>query len=335
MEKVARICWNTNDWKRPSGSQGKTRNKHAYENILGFGHEEWLLDDSKILPDGYHYAFLQPVNTTNRIHKGQIYNIHLITFNTVYRKKEYVGCLHQVECLSEQQAKTAYKYYKKQGWLQEMKEDIRFAGDTVKDMEADGLMFNIRFKFKDAVIYYSNRPVIAEDDPNTRAMYYTLMNKKGEFIFEKEENGEIKTLNTDPFIKYTHDGEILVDPLHKKIQNAIADILKEEYVHLYLEKDGVSGQRVDMKGLHKETDEWHYYEIKTYSARRSIRESLGQILDYAHYPNLIRAKELIIVGPEAPDDKDKTYLEFIRKTYSIPLWFRWYSFETNLLHPKI
>lgn len=55
MEKIARIYWNTHDWKLPSGREGKTENKDAYEVIVGFGHEEWLLDDSKILPDGYHY----------------------------------------------------------------------------------------------------------------------------------------------------------------------------------------------------------------------------------------------------------------------------------------
>ena len=104
MEKIARICWNTKDWKRPSGTEGKSRGKDAYENIVGFGHEEWLLDDSKIMPDGYHYAFLQPVNTKYRKHEGQIYDIHLITFNTIYRKKEYIGCLHNVECLSDEQA---------------------------------------------------------------------------------------------------------------------------------------------------------------------------------------------------------------------------------------
>jgi hypothetical protein len=25
MEKIARICWNTHDWKRPSGSEGKSQ----------------------------------------------------------------------------------------------------------------------------------------------------------------------------------------------------------------------------------------------------------------------------------------------------------------------
>ena len=135
MEKVARICWNTRDWKRPSGSEGKSRGKGAYENIVGFGHEEWLLDDSKLI-DGYHYSFLQPINTKSKKYVGQTFDIHLFTFNPIHMK-EYVGCIHNVECISPEQAKQAYKYYQKCGWVKEMKDDVIYAGGSVTDMGAD------------------------------------------------------------------------------------------------------------------------------------------------------------------------------------------------------
>ena len=103
------------------------------------------------------------------------------------------------------------------------------------------------------------------------------------------------------------------NPLHKKIQNAIAELLKDDYVHLYLEKSDTtlsSGQRVDIKGKFKATDEWHYFEIKTSSAKQSIREALGQILEYSHYDHLsTRAKKLFIIGPEKPDEKDAAYIK--------------------------
>lgn len=339
MEKIARICWNTANWKHPSGPEGKSRGKDAYENIVGFGHEEWLLDTTKIMPDGYHYTFLQPINTKHRKHQGQIYDIHLITFNTIYRKKEYIGCLHNVECLNEEQAKAAYKYYKKVGWLRDMKNDIRFAGGIIKDMDADGLMFNIRFKFKDANINCSNRPVIADEDPNTQGLYYTLMDKKGDFVFEIDEEGNAMTLETNVFVRTTNSGEILIDPLHKKIQNALVEFLKDDYVHLYLEQSDStlsSRQRIDVKGKFKATDEWHYFEIKTCSAKQSIREAFGQIMEYSHYDHIsTRATKLFIVGPEKPDEKDSAYLKKLREMYHIPLWFRWYSFEDEKLYDEI
>ena len=57
-EKIARICWNTNYWQKPSGKDGKS--KDTYELINGYGHEEWLFDKEKII-DGYHYSFLQGI----------------------------------------------------------------------------------------------------------------------------------------------------------------------------------------------------------------------------------------------------------------------------------
>ena len=75
--------------------------------------------------------------------------------------------------------------------------------------------------------------------------------------------------------------------------------------------------------------------MKTSSAKRSIREALGQILEYAHYPHTTRAVKLFIVGPEKPDEKDAQYMEHIRDTYHIPVWFRWYSFEENKLYEGI
>ena len=129
----------------------------------------------------------------------------------------------------------------------------------------------------------------------------------------------------------------MIDPLHKKIQNAVAKLIKKDYVHPYVETglSDAEGQRVDIKGIFKETGEWHYFEIKTDSAKKSIREALGQILEYAHYPNMQRATKLFIGGPQQPDDKDIAYMEFIRKTYGIPVWFRWYSFEQNKLYDGI
>lgn len=95
------------------------------------------------------------------------------------------------------------------------------------------------------------------------------------------------------------------------------------------------GQRVDIQGKLKDSNEWHYFEIKTYSAKRSIREALGQILEYAHYPSSIRASRLYIIGPEEPDEMDIAYLNMLRKIYNLPIWFRWYSFEDNKLYDPV
>ena len=332
IEKIARLCWNTHDWKRPSGSEGKSLSDSSYEKIVGFGHEEWLLDDSKILPDGYHYGFLQPMNVKSQKHAGMVYDIHLFAISP-RKQKVYIGCLRNAIGVSIEESKKAYEYYKANGWIEEMKQDIKYVGGIIKDLKPS-MMFNVKFRFEDAEINYSNQPILRPDSIGHR---YNLMEKVGDFEYEIDDEGNIETLDTSLITRTTKAGEILIDPLHKKIQNAIVELLKDQYVHLYVEKgtDCTIKQKVDIKGLLKDSEEWHYFEVKTYSAKRSIREALGQILEYAHYPSTKRAKKLFIIGPEKPDDKDKSYMQFIRKTYGLPIWFRWYSFAENKLYEEI
>ena len=92
MEKIARICWNTHDWKRPSGSEGKSLSDGSYEKKIGFGHEEWILDDSRIYePNGYHYGFLQPMNVASGKHIGAVYDIHLFSISPLKRSTSFLS----------------------------------------------------------------------------------------------------------------------------------------------------------------------------------------------------------------------------------------------------
>ncbi len=331
-EKIARICWNTYDWKRPSGSEGKSHTGTSYEKIVGFGHEEWLLDDTKVLPDGYHYGFLQPMNVKSKKHAGQTYDIHLFSISP-YKQKVYIGCLKEAKGISFEESKKVFKYYKEKGWIEEMKQDIQIVDGVVTDL-TPAWMFNVKFKFENAIINYSNPPILKKDSIGHR---YNLMDKTGPFEYELDEEGNEEVLDTSLIWRTNKAGEVLIDPLHKRIQNAVVELLKDQYVHLYLEKgtDGSVKQKIDIKGLLKNSEEWHYFEVKTYSAKRSIREALGQILEYAHYPNNDRAQKMFIIGPEKPDEKDCKYMELIREKYGIPVWFRWYSFEENKLYEGI
>lgn len=333
MEKIARICWNTNEWRRPSGRKGKSRDNNSYENEKGFGHEEWLLDDSKIMPDGYHYAFLEPMRVKSDMHSGKKYDIHLYTI-TPNKQRVYIGCLRNAIGVSSEEREKVYNYYQKQGWLEEMRQDVLHEGGIISDFNST-FMFNVKFRFEDAELYHSNQLILSPSSiPSPR---YNLINKKGTFEFEKDDDGNIKLLDTSIFERIVVGGKIMIDPLHKKIQNAVADLLKTQYSNIQLESetDESSKQRVDIKGFSKSEKEWHFFEVKTVSAKRCIREALGQILEYTHYPNRNLANKLFIVGPDSPDEKDKAYMKLLREKYSLPIWFRRYSIAENKLYDGV
>ena len=64
---------------------------------------------------------------------------------------------------------------------------------------------------------------------------------------------------------------------------------------------------------------------------QSIREALGQILEYAHYPQKNNADKLFIVGLGKPTTKDKEYMDFLRQAYNLPVWYRWYDEKKDIL----
>ncbi len=82
-----------------------------------------------------------------------------------------------------------------------------------------------------------------------------------------------------------------------------------------------NGTRIDVVLKHS-SGLW-FYEIKTFhSPRACIRDAIGQLLEYSHWPNGIAAKKLIVVG-ENPLDTDGTeYLARLQRQFSLPIEYR-------------
>ncbi len=71
------------------------------------------------------------------------------------------------------------------------------------------------------------------------------------------------------------------------------------------------------------------------SARQAIRAALGQLLEYAHWPNGQRASKLWVISESQPSAAERAYLELLRKTYSIPLYYRTFDMALNQLGPEL
>ena len=68
-------------------------------------------------------------------------------------------------------------------------------------------MFNVKFRFSDAQINYSNPPIIK---PDTLGHRYDLMDKKTEFGFILNDEGKIETLDTSDIIKTTKAKRLVI-----------------------------------------------------------------------------------------------------------------------------
>jgi hypothetical protein len=327
--KISKICWNSEGWKFPSGSKGKSVASESYEAKYGFGHEEWLFDKSRMI-DGYHYAFLQPLNLKTDKHVGKIYNISLFTITN--SKKYFVGEIKNAECISREKSREIYEIYKQQGWLKQMSEEVERAGANSKILidTPSEVFFNVKFKFND-VYRPDELEQISKENENITTTRFKLLTKKSDFNIETEpqEDETEGNLKNTKFRKRIYKGEGEFDPYHDKMQNALCELLRNSYKSEY-RKVLIEKGRVDIKAK-THNDKWHYFEIKTDSPKLSIRKALGQIMEYSYWPDLERAEKLIIVSNSEPDLETQKYLSHIRNKFNIPIAYRFFNMDGNIL----
>ncbi|WP_279155987.1 HNH endonuclease [Obesumbacterium proteus] len=185
--KIARICWNSHGWKKPSGPNGKSTDHNSFEVNPGFGHEEWLFDYTNLI-HGYQYSFLQPLN--NNAHKGKTYRIYLYYFEKASSKKFCIGHIENVVCIDEQEAQNAIDHFRENGRLSKMQRDLSSIGlnpSLINENTSALLNFNIKFKPDDVVLHDIPKD-ITDSIKNHR---YILLNTD-KAPFEGKED------NTDP-----------------------------------------------------------------------------------------------------------------------------------------
>ena len=120
--------------------------------------------------------------------------------------------------------------------------------------------------------------------------------------------------------------------LHNKIQNKLFSYLARTYSQdlVGTERNSGIGTLVDV--VRKDGDDFTFYEIKTdKSLRICIRQAIPQLLEYSCWPDKIRAKELIIVSQHHMTDQAKKYIEHLRKTYNLPIFYQQFDLENERL----
>lgn len=350
QRRIARLAFNTNGWVFPSGPYGKSTHPDSHEARHGYGHEEWLLDTSKII-NGYHYGFLEPIRKQQGAYQENIYDVWLYTIDGVAGKRFWIGEISNVEVLNKEQADEANNIYKLNGWLNEMEGQIRASGGNDKGFSNwKGVdLFNIRFKVGD--IFLNDEYV---ELPSNHQIYnlsrYSFAHFKEEYIikdkdiadfsddfFDSETNSTSdKKARTSNYIRKAKAIEITY--LHNEISDKLAEHLKNIYGESNVKIEcnaGYDSNRIDI--VVRANNQYIFYEIKTYpTLKSSIREAIGQLLEYCMWTNHKRANELIIVTqPHKNYEKVEKYLNHLRSILNINLYYQSFDLDTNTLSEKL
>lgn len=68
---------------------------------------------------------------------------------------------------------------------------------------------------------------------------------------------------------------------------------------------------------------------------KSIREALGQLLEYNHYPSRTVSDVWMIVLDEEPSANDRKFIEILREHRKLPLYIGWRSESGFAFHPRL
>lgn len=339
--KIARICWNIYRWQKPSGKDGKSRDKNSWEYKNGYGHEEWLLDTEKII-NSFHYGFLQPIGNNWTKYENKAFNISLYSINSNTKERWLIGEIKNAIIISPDESEKIYSEYKKRGWIKEMTQQIKSVQANVERFKKSDpdWFFNLKFKIEDLELL--DTPLrFSFDDPAVKSNYYsTLLNKEIDPVLETPIDkgfnfGAGHTTKKKSSIAHYGQRESEIDDFHERMKenvfNQLVKIYQKENVGT--EQDTGFGSKIDL--VIKENTLFIFYEFKTSnSIKNCIREALPQLLEYAYYPNNKRANKLIIVSQNKINKNAQEYLKMLRENFNLPVFYKWYNPETNLLDDK-
>ena len=121
--------------------------------------------------------------------------------------------------------------------------------------------------------------------------------------------------------------DIEANLLHNEIQNGLFEQLVKDHGADKVGTEVPTGQGTSIDLVVKSDEFCWFYEIKTApSAKACIRQAIPQLLEYAYWDcDSDKVDRLVIVGPASITKEAKTYLEFLRKTFSIPIYYEKYD----------
>ncbi len=198
----------------------------------------------------------------------------------------------------------------------------------------DNTLFNIKFKEGDYIPL--PQPVLIENDDNSiRSSRYILLNRNIEpkavrALTGKFEigNGKRERTLAKSVKKTFEERSTEFEPIHNFISEGLEKELRKKYEIVNPENATGYGTMIDIVVEHKK--DIYFYEIKTYGhIMTCIRYALGQLIEYAYYPNKALAKRLYVVSQHKTTKESREYIEHLRNVLNIPLHYLCFDYKAE------
>lgn len=325
--RYCRICYNTNGWRRPTGTADEATDSYYATN--GFGHEEWLFNYEWCIA-GYKYAFLQPFNGVAS-HRGKWFSLKLYT--NFGGRSFLAGTISKVYVPHDDELKSVYDHMHAQHWIEQMREDVRaLPRGSVAELDTDKpeLFINVRFRQEDVEVFDRMPEYLENTKPRSTDRYRLLHDEDGDWLPALAQSTEFEDLETLHVVRAAQQATT-VDLAHRRLQLRLYRWLCGRH--------GRAAVRMEFECVDLRVtlpDGATFYEIKMEtSAKKCIREAIGQLIEYSTYVDAAKAKTWVVVGDPAPNVHERAYLSHLRKTFNLPLYYAQFDWETGALRDRV
>src|SRR5260221_6522421 len=152
--RLARIAYNSEGWRRPTGEAGDQETTDTYNAKNHFGHEDWLFRREWVV-DGWRYAFIQGLNKNRKAYVGKPLDVTLFTVEPD-KSCRLVATIYGLESLSDEQAKGALKVFRSKGWLNTMQDEVIAIGgkpEALGNPKWAEHVLNVRYRLENVDSY--------------------------------------------------------------------------------------------------------------------------------------------------------------------------------------
>ena len=217
-----------------------------------------------------------------------------------------------------------------------MREQIKSVGGDVgtfgKSTGAD--LFNIRFRPEDVeFLDYADIPQNNSIGKQNRYVLTTQRKDVGLLLASAQDNtyrfdanrrSRSSASSASPTSYERPARFVELQHRHVEVSNRLVAYLEAQYGDVNVaQENSIGARRIDVVARTPAGDV--FYEIKSYpSLRACVREAIGQLLEYAFYPDKSNAVKLVVVAPGCEKSQEyravAQYMEQLRSALNIPIY---------------
>lgn len=335
LRLLQRICWNTRGWQFPSGST----DEGGFPGEKGFGHEEWNFQLSDTW-NGFVFPYTYSVPQQKKVdHNNGKFDIGFFTCHQKSKEWLFVGIHHNSQFIAEEEYPKIIKHFKSNGTFKRRAKELsavtsssRLGRTALQEVTRAFSRKHISVKTSVDDVEYFPQPIRIEKPGNHRFVSFTYVEDFSDLLHGKKDvsRQQSSALAEDGYTRESPDNLSIIIPKHNILSNRFC---------AWLQKKGIEASQeqnyVDILFNIGETT--YIAELKIVygvGPTKAIREALGQLFEYNHYPGRDKNDEWVIILDQKPIKKDIQYIETLKDEFDLPLTIGWLEGEEFLFYPE-